>query len=93
MSFNYGFQNQFGAVGHWGAAGPDMGWNDAGGAPQAGVWHHLVYTYDGQTTRVYSDGVLQNSEALGAGVINTHANLPINLATQIETDGVTPTPT
>jgi hypothetical protein len=93
MSFNYGFQNQFGAVGHWGAAGPDMGWNDAGGAPQAGVWHHLVYTYDGQTTRVYSDGVLQNSEFLGSGIINTHANLPINFATQIEADGVTPTPT
>lgn len=93
MSFNYGFQNQFGAVGHWGAGGPDLGWNDAGGAPQAGVWHHLVYTFDGQTTRVYADGVLQNSEFLGSGIINTHASLPINFATQIEADGVTPTPT
>ena len=25
MSFNYGSHAQFGAVGHWGAAGPDMG--------------------------------------------------------------------
>jgi CotH protein/lamin tail-like protein/concanavalin A-like lectin/glucanase superfamily protein/Big-like domain-containing protein len=93
MAFNYGNHNLFGAVGHWGQAGPDLAWNDAGGAPQAGVWHHLVYTFDGQTTRVYADGVLQNSEFLGPGVINTHANLPINLATQIEADGVTPTPT
>ena len=92
MAFNYGFQNQFGAVGHWGSTGPDLGWNDAGGAPPANVWHHLVYTYDGQSTRVYSDGVLQNSELLGAGVINTHTH-PIGLATQLEADGVTPTPT
>src|SRR5687767_7094081 len=91
MSFNYGFNNLFGAIGHWDA--PDSGWNDAGGAPQAGFWHHLVYTFDGQTTRVYADGVLQNSELVGAGVINTHAGTPINLATQLETDGVTPTPT
>jgi hypothetical protein len=93
MSFNYGSHAQFGAVGHWGAAAPDLGWNNAGGAPEAGVWHHLVYTYDGQVTRVYADGAIQNSETLGQGVINTHANLPICLATQMEADGVTPTPT
>jgi hypothetical protein len=93
MSFNYGNNAQFGAVGHWGSAGPDLGWNNAGGAPEAGVWHHLVYTYDGQVTRVYADGAIQNSETLGQGVINTHANLPICLATQLEADGVNPTPT
>src|SRR5688500_10562323 len=53
MSFNYGVNGVFGAVGHWGA-GPDVGWNPAGGAPQAGQWHHLVYTYDGTTARVYA---------------------------------------
>jgi len=89
MSFNYGANALFGAVGHWGAGGPDLGWNNAGGAPQAGVWHHLVYTYNQVTTRVYADGVLQNTETLGPGVINTHANLPICLATQMELDGVT----
>ena len=30
MSFNYGSNQFFGAVGHWGA--PDLGWNNAGGA-------------------------------------------------------------
>jgi hypothetical protein len=89
MSFNYGTHGAFGAVGHWGS--PDIGWVDEGGAPAAGQWHHLVYTYDGTTTRVYADGVLWNSEFLGSGVINTHANTPINLATQLEGDGTTPT--
>ena len=69
LAFNYGNHGAFGAVGHWG--GPDLGWVDAGGAPQEGIWHHLVYTTDGGgaaasgTVRVYSDGVLQNSESLG----------------------------
>ena len=77
------------AIGHWGS--PDIGWNNSGGAPAAGQWHHLVYTYDGTTTRVYSDGVQANSETLGAGVINTHANTSILLAAQLEADGVTVT--
>jgi hypothetical protein len=91
VSFNYGTHGAFGAVGHWGA--PDIGWVNAGGAPAAGQWHHLVYTYDGptSTTRVYADGVLWNTEVLSPGAINTHANTPINLATQIDADGVTPT--
>jgi regulation of enolase protein 1 (concanavalin A-like superfamily) len=88
MSFNYGLNAAFGAVGHWDA--PDIGWN---GAPAAGQWHHLVYTYDGGTTRVYADGALANSEALGPGVINTHANTSILLAAQLEADGVTVTGT
>jgi hypothetical protein len=93
MSFNYGLNAQFGAVGHWGAAGPDMGWSDSGGAPVAGQWHHLAYTFDGTTTRVYADGALANSEVLSAGLINTHANTAITLAAQLEADGVTVTGT
>ena len=81
MSFNYGFNGSFGAVGHWGA-GPDLGWNDAGGAPAPAQWHHLVYTFDGATTRVYADGELSNSETLLPGAINTHAGTPITLAAQ-----------
>jgi hypothetical protein len=92
LSFNYGNNGTYGAVGHWGA-GPDMGWNNGGGAPTAGQWHHLVYTYDGSTTRVYADGVLQNSEVLGQFVINTHTNTPICLGTQLDADGITPTAT
>ncbi|MEC9352011.1 MAG: discoidin domain-containing protein, partial [Planctomycetota bacterium] len=45
MSFLWGNNAAHGAVGHWG--GPDLGWNNAGGIPDAQQWHHLVYTYDG----------------------------------------------
>src|SRR5213592_3788618 len=33
MTFNYGANGSFGAVGHWGGA--DLGWNNTGGAPPA----------------------------------------------------------
>src|SRR5690606_30409096 len=52
MSFNYGSNELFGAVGHWDF--PDLGWGPV--VPREGAWHHLVYTYDGTTTRVYADG-------------------------------------
>jgi hypothetical protein len=85
MSFNYGTSGSHGAVGQWGA-GPDIGWNNAGGAPAAATWHHLAYTYDGTTTRVYADGVELNNEVLGAGIINTHGPSKISIAAQ-NTDG------
>jgi hypothetical protein len=75
-----------GAVGHWG--NPDIGWINAGGNPEAGKWHHLVYTYDGTTTRVYSDGALMNQEVL---TLNTHANTSFQLAAQLDADGTTVT--
>ena len=63
MSFNYGTNGDFGAVGHWGA--PDLGWVDGGGAPAAFEWHHLAYTYDiNSVARVYADGVLANEDNL-----------------------------
>lgn len=65
LAFNNGSNTTFGAVGHWST--PDMGWN---GTPAAGQLHHLVYTYDGTTARVYADGVLKNSLTFAA---NTHA--------------------
>jgi hypothetical protein len=81
MSFNYGANGTYGAVGHWG--GPDMGWS---GTPAAGQWHYLVYTYDGASTaRVYADGVLRTTEAVGT--LNTHTDLPIRLAAQATTAG------
>ena len=93
MSFNYGTSPAFGAVGHWGA--PDLGWSNEGGAPSSGQWHHLVYTYDGTTTRVYADGCLvdeaaceTNSEELGAGVINTFTPSKVTIASQLEPDGM-----
>ena len=38
----------------------------------AGVWHHLVGTYDGATVRIYADGVLAASTAY-AGSVNAPA--------------------
>jgi len=73
MSFNYGFDDRWGAVGHWGGA--DIGWDqccDTGtnpqGVPKSGEWHHLAYTYDGSVQRVYADGVLKNSEVVGLNI-------------------------
>ncbi|HET7719578.1 MAG TPA: LamG-like jellyroll fold domain-containing protein, partial [Acidimicrobiales bacterium] len=79
MSFNYGNNGDFGAVGHWGS--PDIGWGPT--VPVAQRWHHLVYSYDRTTTRVYVDGALANTEILGEGAINTHTGLPFNIGTQL----------
>jgi hypothetical protein len=82
MSFNYG-KGKEGAVTQW--SDTDLDWL-GDNPPAAGTWHHLVYTFDGTTTRVYSDGVLNNSEVLGADVINTAAG-PIAIGTQFQGDG------
>lgn len=87
MSFTYNAHNLWGACGHWGGDGPDLPWYEGGGAPELNQWHHLVYTYDGSTTRVYSDGEETNSETLAAGAINTHAGTPITIAQQITAAG------
>ncbi len=76
LSFNYGNHPVFGAVGHWGA--PDLGWGPIV-SPAAGQWHHLVYTYDGAVTRVYSDGELRNGRQ---DALNTHAGYAINVGAQ-----------
>jgi hypothetical protein len=67
VSFNHGTDGTFGAVGHWGA--PDIGWN---GQIQFSRWTYIVYTWDSttQTTSVYKDGQLANSES--GIVLNTH---------------------
>jgi hypothetical protein len=90
-SFNYGNDNRWGAMGHWGS--PDMGWlpGTVDNAPAARQWHHLVYTFDGTTQRVYVDGAETNNEVIGEGTLNVHAGVPINFGTQIEADGATPT--
>src|SRR5690606_19684494 len=88
VSFNYGNDNRWGAMGHWG--NPDMGWGPTDGAdgsltPAVGQWHHLVYTYDGAgTQRVYADGGLTNTES---GVfLDAHDSLPLQLGAQREAD-------
>ncbi len=87
MSFNYGTDQYFGAVGHWcHLPGPDIGWHDRpehDGPPTIERWHHLVYTFDGITTRVYADGIEWNSETLGLNTINTHPGTKITIAAQL----------
>lgn len=86
MSFNYGSDGTFGAAGQWGG-GPDMGWgNNGASTPVAGEWHHLVITYDGNATSVYSDGVLTNREIHGA--LPTASGFPIRIAAQTQASGV-----
>jgi hypothetical protein len=81
MAFNYGSNGAYGAVGHW---GDDIGWN---GAPAAGQWHYLVYTYDGVgLAKVYSDGFLKNQRSYPAG-LTIWAALPIRIAAQCNTTG------
>ena len=88
VSFNYGSSDGFGAVTHWDA--PDMPWGlSPADIPAAGEWHHLVYTLDGTTARVYSDGALINEKIVG-GQINTDTPSKITLGAQNLGDGMTP---
>lgn len=80
MAFNFGSNGTWGAVTHWGGL-YDVGW---GTPPTANAWHHLVYTYTNNVTKVYVDGSLRNARTLG-GSLNTYANEPINLACQRDT--------
>jgi hypothetical protein len=78
MAFGYATEGNHGAVDHWGA---NLGWNPT---PTAGQWHHLVYTYDGSTTRIYADGAERGSLV---GGITTSPTAPITLAAQRNADG------
>jgi hypothetical protein len=83
QNFGYSPDTGWGASAHW---GDDMGWGPV--EPKCGVWHHLVYTYDGARNNcVYCDGVLYNTYTLtGAGLI-TFANDPILLGAQSDNGG------
>lgn len=96
--FLHGTDPSFGAVGNWGT--PDMAWGPNTAAISANVkigsWTYVVYTYDGGGTNVgnvYSNGVLANTELLGA--LNTWAvdntafarPLPIRVAGYNAADG------
>ncbi|HEX5222422.1 MAG TPA: LamG-like jellyroll fold domain-containing protein [Verrucomicrobiae bacterium] len=77
VGFNFGNNAVWGALTHYGGA-YDVGW---GTPPSAGAWHHLVYTYSNQVTRVYIDGVLANSRT-HTSPLNTFTDEPINLGCQ-----------
>ncbi|TAE77446.1 MAG: LamG domain-containing protein [Verrucomicrobia bacterium] len=72
-AFTYGTQPAWGALGAWG--GEDLGW---GAVPAAATLHHLVITYDGATTKLYSDGVFINSESLPLNTFNDPCNFILN---------------
>jgi hypothetical protein len=80
LAFNFGNNVTWGAVTHWGGA-HDVGW---GTPPTANAWHHLVYTYTNNVTKLYVDGVLRNSRTLGSS-LTTFPNEPINLGCQRDT--------
>ncbi|HLB72850.1 MAG TPA: LamG-like jellyroll fold domain-containing protein, partial [Sedimentisphaerales bacterium] len=83
MSFNYGNDPLWGAVGHWDGAVYDMGWwGDHSPAPAANTWWYLVYTYDGVAARVYVNGVEESVRS--SMTLNTHPDMPIKIGTQNE---------
>ena len=49
----------------------------ATGLITAGIWHHVVGTWDGSTARVYVDGVLVDSLTAGSGPGSSTADLHI----------------
>src|SRR5205807_6838573 len=64
MAFEYGYNGGFGGVEHNAdSATLDLPWDPNGGCPLNNYWHHLVYTCDGATQKLYADGVLVNSRA------------------------------
>lgn len=83
-SFNYGSStgtSGYGAIGFWGAAN-DVGWPDAARIPAAGVWHHLVYTYNGaRLASVYVNGALVTSKTIG-GDLATDPARTVNIGAQ-----------
>ncbi|MDA7613677.1 hypothetical protein N8586_00950 [Verrucomicrobiales bacterium] len=95
MSFNHGFHNNFGAVGHWGGGGPDIGWNpnsdvedeepNVPGDAMAGTWTHISYTQTGAFTKVFTNGQLSNSED---AALDTFGGLGILVGAQREGNGV-----
>jgi len=58
MSFTYSGNSDHGATDHWGS---NLGWDPV---PAMATRHHLVYTYDGTTQKIYAEGALQRSAEL-----------------------------
>lgn len=78
LSFNYGSEADYNAVTHY---DHDMSWSEI---PEAGKWHHLAYTYDGKTAKIFSDGVERGS---GEFALETTANAHMNIAVENNEEG------
>jgi len=86
MAFNYGNDNRWGSMGHWGGDTHDMGWwGTHSPAPAANIWWHLVYTYDGSAARVYVNG--EEESARDPIPLDTHAGNIIRIAAQADDTG------
>jgi hypothetical protein len=80
LAFNYGSGGGFSAVTHY---DEDMGWGDDE-TPAAGQWHHLVYTYDGKTAKIYDNGVQRGAHDFE---LATAANSRMNIAVENSAEG------
>lgn len=84
-SFSHGVHPTWGAFGGWGVA--DLDWQEQN---VFGRWNYVVYTYDGFTSSVYSDGELANYEEI---LLDTFAEstagtpLPIRVGAANNADG------
>ena len=78
LSLNWGRSGAYGGMTHWAA---DMGWR---GVPKPMQWHHLVYTYDGKTARLYDNGAEKNALMVA---LNTPSDAPIRLGVQNKAEG------
>ena len=84
-SFSHGVHPTWGAMGGWGAG--DLDW---AGKEKFNTWNYIVYTYDGTSSTVYSDGELANSEDLTMATyaLDTASRpLPIRVGAQNNADG------
>jgi len=83
MAFTFGIHGTWGAVGHWDA--PDMPWSPPHSpAPAELTWWYLVYTYDGDTVRLYVNGEENTTDNL---TLNTHGGTPIRVGAQADNTG------
>ncbi len=88
MAFNYGGSSTLGAVDHWspGDSPLNLGYEGTHSpAPAAGIWWHLVYTYDGETARIYVNVEEETSNAVG--LLNTFGGYSIRIAAQGDNTG------
>ena len=78
VSFNYGSNLVYGAVTHMDS--PDLAWGSmSADVPPQSQWHHLAYTHDGTTARVFADGVQKTAKPV---TLKTKMGHSINIAAQ-----------